>query len=419
MYPLNRQQWSGKVAVCCAVLLSLVSEFVQADEKQKTSPRRQLPVAAIVTEYRTNSHADVIVGKILEGYRQDGGPGPDLRIVSMYRDQVPAQDLSQDLAKKHGFLIAKTIEEAIVAPSGEDQIAGVLSIGEHGTYPSTPDTGQLMYPRRRFFDEIVAAMKKTGRIVPVFNDKHLAYSWEDAKHMYDTAKKLQMPFLAGSSLPVTWREPTIDLPMGCEIEEALVSGYGGLEAYGFHSLESLQSVVERRRGGETGVWSVQAVRGDQIEKAESEGRWSRSLLNAVLRASGKGDLADAKLKLNDQAAIYLVEYRDGFRGSVVMAPGVFDQWMVAVKLRGKEKPFVTWMKTENKQPYGHFEFLVKAIDHTIHTGRPAYPVERTLLTTGVLDAVMHSLMQDGKRIATPELAIQYRSADWAFGNRSE
>ena len=46
-------------------------------------------VAAVVTEYRRWSHADVIVGKILEGYNHDGKDGPNLRLVSLYADQFP------------------------------------------------------------------------------------------------------------------------------------------------------------------------------------------------------------------------------------------------------------------------------------------------------------------------------------------
>ena len=136
--------------------------------------RERLPVAAIVTEYRTNSHADVIVGKILQGFDQDGGAGPALRLASLYTDQVPRNDLSRDLAKKHDFRIARTIEEAITLGGDKIAVAGVLSIGEHGEYPYTKDTRQHMYPRRRFFDAIADVFRKHKRVVPVFSDKHLA-----------------------------------------------------------------------------------------------------------------------------------------------------------------------------------------------------------------------------------------------------
>src|SRR5688572_28930457 len=149
-------------------------------------PYKRLPVAAVVTEYRPNSHADVIVGKILEGFNQDGGAGPALRLAALYTDQVPKTDLSRDLAKKHKFLIARTVEEALTLGGARVAVAGVLSIGEHGDYPYTKDTRQHMYPRRRFFDAIAEVFRKHKRVVPVFNDKHLAYAWADARHMYDT-----------------------------------------------------------------------------------------------------------------------------------------------------------------------------------------------------------------------------------------
>ena len=176
--------------------------------------RDKLPIAAVVTEYRNNAHADVIVGKVLAGWRQDGKAGPDLRLVSMYTDQVPKGDLSRGLAKKHGFPITASIEQSILGPVGKDRIHGVLSIGEHGDYPYTKTTRQHMYPRRRFFDAIVAAMQKQGEIVPVFSDKHLSYKFADAAHMYNTARKHKIPFMAGSSLPVCWRYPALMLEQG-------------------------------------------------------------------------------------------------------------------------------------------------------------------------------------------------------------
>src|SRR6202007_1816200 len=107
----------------------------------------------------------------------------------------------------------------------------------------------------------------------VFNDKHLSFSFPKAKEMVDTSKRLKFPFLAGSSLPVTWRLPTVGLPLGCVIDDALMVGVGGSDPMDFHALEALQCMVERRRGGETGVKAVQLIEGEGVWKAGEQGRW--------------------------------------------------------------------------------------------------------------------------------------------------
>lgn len=375
--------------------------------------RERLPVAAIVTEYRPNSHADVIVGKILEGFNQDGGAGPALRLEALFTDQVPKTDLSRDLAKKHNFRIARTIEEALTLGGDKIAVAGVLSIGEHGDYPYTKETRQHMYPRRRFFDAIVDVFRKYKQVVPVFNDKHLAYAWRDAKHMYDTARDMSIPFLAGSSLPVAWRSPGLTLPMRCELTGALALGYGGLESYGFHALETLQCMVERRRGGETGVASVQAVTGEGIAAALKERRWSRELLDAAAATTPMPPRGRPK-ELAKNATFFLIEYRDGLRAAVAMGTGLAVQFAFAGQMKGEARPAATWFRLQEGRPYGHFAHLLRAIEHTIHTGKPAYPVERTLLTTGVLDALMHSAAERNRVVKTPELDIRYQPADWGF-----
>ena len=388
-----------------------------ASSAQGFAPTKEkLPVAAVVTVYQKNSHADVIVGKILEGFQQDGGVGPGLRLVSLYVDQVSPRDLSQGMAEKHGFRLAKTIDEAITLGSDQVQVAGVLSIGEHGNYPFTPDTKQHMYPRRRFFDEIVATFRRCGKSVPVFNDKHLSYRWEDARVMFDTAKKMKFPFLAGSSIPVAWRQPQLELPRDCEIEAALTIGYGGLESYGFHSIEGHQCMIDRRRGGETGVESVQAVTRDEIRKAESAGLWSSELFAAALKQLPKSPQDSDKWTAKDNSAVYLLQHRDGLKSAVVMASGLVTRQAIAVKLKGRAEPLATLFQLQENAPFGHFAYLVHAFEETIRTGRAAYPVERTLLTTGILDRVMHSLAQEGKRLETPELAVSYQPADWPYAN---
>ena len=389
--------------------------------------RKKLPVAAVITQYFKYSHADVLVGKILNGWRQAGGPGPDLELVSMYVDQFSDKDLSRGLAKKFGFRIARTIDEAVTLGTNRIPVAGVLSVGEHGDYPYTPETKQHMYPRRRFFDEIVAAMRRCGQFVPVFNDKHLGYRWQDAKHMVDTARRYRIPLMAGSSLPVTWRYPARELPIGSKIQQALVVGHSASESYLFHALEALQCVVERRHGGETGVSAVTALRGEEIWAAEKRGDWSRSLLKAALRTlDASTEKLDERIK-HPRTVFFLVEYRDGLKAMGAMFPSAIGpmppkfscQLAVACRVRQQAEPFACWMKTPGI-PFPHFAELLLGIQHMVHTREPAYPVERTLLTTGILDRLMHSMHpRRGERLSSPELAIRYEPTGWRFANRKK
>src|SRR5262249_41918500 len=160
------------------------------------------------TEYRRWSHADVIVGKILEGYLHDGVANPDLTLASLVVEQFPEKDMARDLAKKHGFRLCESIDEALTLGGGGLAVEGGLCIGEHGNYPKN-DKGQILSPRRRFFEGVTKTFARLGKAVPVFNDKHLAATWDDAKWMYDRARELFVPFLAGSSVPLTWRRPEL------------------------------------------------------------------------------------------------------------------------------------------------------------------------------------------------------------------
>ena len=108
-------------------------------------------------------------------------------------------------------------------------VDAVLSIGEHGKYPVNAK-GQPEYPRKRFFDEIVAVFQRSGRVVPVFNDKHLSYRWDWAQEMYDTARQLKIPLMAGSSVPLAERRPPLELAAGAKISRrsSIHGGAGSL-----------------------------------------------------------------------------------------------------------------------------------------------------------------------------------------------
>ena len=209
-------------------------------------------VAAIATIYHPKSHADVIATKFMKGMSTDEGlMPPEADLVSLYIDHVLENDIGVGLAQEYGVPIYPSIRRALHAGAAKLDVDAVLLIGEHGDYPWN-ERGRHMYPRRYFFEQIAGVFAESGRSVPVFSDKHLAYDFRDAQWMWDRAEELAIPLMAGSSLPLAWRSPWLEHPKETPIEEALSIGYGGIEAYGYHALETLQCMVERRSGGEQG-----------------------------------------------------------------------------------------------------------------------------------------------------------------------
>jgi hypothetical protein len=364
-------------------------------------------VAAIVTEYRVPAHADVIVSKLLEGYSLYGEwTEPRIEVASLYLDQVPGNDIGREMAAKHHVPIFPTIGETIGVGEPGVNVDGVLLVGEHGHYPVN-ELGQVLYPRRRFFDAAIATMCGVGRTVPVFNDKHLSWSFPYAKHMYDTAKRLGIPFLAGSTLPIAWRIEPLVWPLETEVDEVLGIGYGPVEAYGYHALEMVQCMAERRRGGETGVSSVQCLEGDAAWDA-AETFWSPDLFDAAAAAMGHDGPA-WRSQRPEHAVAFLVTYRDGLRETVILLDGLIQQFSFAG--RTNQGIDACEFRLQRGDPHGHFTFLVRQIESMIITGEAPYPVERTLLVTGILDALMQS-RHDGHVVReTPELNMTYHAPE--------
>ena len=227
--------------------------------------------------------------------------------------------------------------------------------------------------------------------------------------MYDRAREMKVPFMAGSSLAVTFRDPEIVVPMGCEIEAAVGIGYSGLDIYGSHALESFQCLVERRSGAETGVNWVQFLQGDAMWKTIDDGMVSKEAFDAALALT---DSPRVGVRQADQAALFLFQYNDGLLGAVIMLPGFAKATSVALKLKGQGRVLATRFEERPEPRHPHFAYLLKGIERMIHTGRPSYPVERTLLTSGILDRVLTSRVQKQEKLMTPELAIRYQPADY-------
>lgn len=433
-----------------------------------TADRRKT-VAAVVTEYRHMAHAENIVNKLLEGYLLHWvHVQPRVRLSGLYIDQFPPDDIGRALAARHGVPIYPSIRDALTAGGDTLAVDGVILLGEHGNYPLN-EKGQRMYPRRRFFEETVDVFKASGRVAPIFNDKHLAYSWDDAKWIYDTATSMRIPLMAGSSMPLSFRSPPLEVPLGAPVEEIVVVADGGLESYGYHAIEIAQCLADRRRGYETGVAAVQCLTGDAFWEAMDAGnRWSPALQSAALdavghapgtprefyfRAPATGDAGDAARRAETERlaaqpqpwlrhvgapsrppgaappperssnaatsggrewAAFLLEYTDGLRVTVLMIGGHVVRRGVALRIAGQDQPWATWFLQQRvRNQLWHFDAQVDHVERMVETGRAPYPLSRTLLTTGLIDAVMTSRHEGGRKMETPHLAIRYAPAEAA------
>ena len=373
-------------------------------------------VAAIFTEFRFRSHAYNILENFFRPYLFRGrlvDPGVD--IVSFYADQFPDGDMARDVAKKHKVPLFDSIEKAMCVGGTSLAVDAVLSIGEHGDYPVN-DLGQKMYPRKRFFDAAVSVMKRAGRYVPLFNDKHYSYRWDWAREMVDVARANRMPLLAGSSVPLAQRRPCLELPHGTKITEAISIHGGQLESYGFHGLEVLQSMVETRGEiGETGSARSQGLEGEARFDAARQGRWALDLAEAAMLAElDRRPRSMTRLLAgheNSKPHAILVEYRDGLKAAVLKVGNDSNRWNFACRVDGESKPRATALFNG---PWGN-RCLFKGLSHAIQSmfihGREPYPAERTLLVTGALDTAVRSYHAGGKALDTPHLDVAYTPTD--------
>jgi hypothetical protein len=366
-------------------------------------------VAALVTEYRHNSHADVVVGRLLQTDTLDGkGRESPLKLASLDTDQRPPNDINRFLAASHRFPIKPSISDALTLGTGKLAVEGVLPVAEHGDYPLSA-TGNRRYPDRRFCDETVRVFRGSGRVVPVFIDKHLADSWDDARHIYDTARELGIPLMAGSSVPGTWRHPPADVARGARLTQIVALTYGATDAYGFHALEAVQALAEQRQGGETGVRTVQCLGGDAVWKSLDESRCDPELFEAALRRAP----AFQGGRLLNRAAVpgpklMIVDYEVGLRAFLFELNGAVGDWTAAWRYAGSRTVESTHFWTHEGRPAAHFSLLLRGIETMMLTGKPAWPVERTLLTSGILDALLRSYTRGGTPLATPHLRVRYQ-----------
>jgi hypothetical protein len=389
----------------------------------RASESTRKKVAFLGTEVRTHSHAQHFLDRMTLGYGWNGKwQQPRVDVASVYIDQFPEGDLARGRVKRHNLKLFPSIAEALTLGGSKLAVDGVVIIAEHGDYP-TNEKGQKLYPRYEWFKQVVDVFKASGRSVPVFNDKHLSTTWSRCREMVDDAKSLGFEFMAGSSLPVTWRLPGVDVPLGAPLSESVCVAYGGIDSYDIHALETAQCMSERRKGGEVGIVSVQVLRGDALWQllASEERKTTRRLFEAALTRSHTLPVKDgyveepitlewARRVLPDTLG-YFIKHADGFHTATFLT-GIRDFNYAGMRSDTGEViscQMYLPMPGHSATTADFFHPLVRHIEDLVLNNRSPYPVERTLLTSGMTLAAVDSIHQGYKAIDTPEMEVAYQA----------
>jgi hypothetical protein len=465
---LTRRRFLGYTALTPAMLACHPLLRAGAAQERSESTEPPLRLAVIGSTYHLGSDMQTIADRFLVGYPHEGDWHiPNVQIVSMYvesqqrdpefaapapphrthiasdsqedwhpkvaqnvqppppaevhaaapasEESGPMADLSAARSSEFGFRLCANIPEALRCGGDHLAVDAVLAIVEQVGYPRN-DRGQILYPRYDFFQQCVEVFEDEGRAVPYFNHESLSFSFNEAQSMVATSERLKFPLLAGSSLPVTWRMPDVDIPLDAHIEEAVMVGMGPLDGKDFDALEAMQCMLERRKGGETGVKAVQLLEGDDVWAAGDSGRWSKELLSSALSRSDAifgltmldgrpQDLVAAGVlpQLVKDPAAYCIEYNDGTRATLLMLTGASGDFTFAARLAGAESISTQFFRSP--APNNTFSACLAAkIEHMFTARAAPYPVRRTMLTSGLLEAGLLSRRRLNDKIETPHLA---------------
>ena len=401
--------------------ISTVASTAMASTLPATTPASgtRKKIALLGTVNFTHSHTQHFIDRFLLGYGWRGEwRKPAVDLVSLYIDQFPTTDLTRARAKQYEVPIFPSIREALGRGGPGLAVDGVVIIGEHGEYPVN-ERGQRLYPRHAWFKEVVRVFEQAGRAVPVFNDKHLSTDWAQCEEMVADSVRLGCPLLAGSSLPTTWRLPAIDIPHGTPMKESVCACYGGVDSYDFHGLETAQCMSERRQGGEVGISSVHAVKGAKVWEMMAERPDTQRLLVAALSRSNTlpvengyptGPVTfDWARTVFPEPVAYFIDHRDGFRTTMFL---LAIQDFNYAGLRADTGEVIACqmhlpMPGSGATTADFFNPLVRYIEDMVIENRVPYPVQRTLLTSGMTLAAVESLHRGQIPVATPEMGVRY------------
>jgi hypothetical protein len=369
-------------------------------------------IAFLFEEFGVPSPSQQLLDRFLMGYPRDGALHPPA-VGSFVAYLPPTNDGGLERRKAEFNLEgASTVEEALAG-------AEAVVLVPRGSGATANDR----------FVEI--AVERAPEGAAIFAHGALTSTLDRGHSVVKQAAARRIALASGTPLAVTWRLPALEIPLETPLTEALIvvqksplqpGPYGTLAGAELCALDGLLPLVERRRGGESGVRSIQLLEGDAVWKGGDRKAWSWPLLAAALsrshtpqgdpvRDGRTQDLAGLglvpKLAKNPQA--WLVEHRDGFRSAILVLDGVIADFNVA--LRSGDSRIVSAQLFRAPAPADQQFSLLAATVETFFTSRKApWPVERSLLTAGLLEAFRNPVTRTGKPLVTPHLDLAYRVA---------
>ena len=104
---------------------------------------------------------------------------------------------------------------------------------------------------------------------------------------------------------------------------------------------------------------------------------------------------------------YRFDYVDGTKATMLLLNGLVGDFTFAAKIKNQAEPLSTLFYLPPAPNVVYSAALMAKAEELFLTGKAPYPIERTLLTTGLVAAGVQALAAGGKRMETPHLAIRY------------
>lgn len=361
-------------------------------------------IAVLSTAFHPASHTDVIVSRWIDPFPTDAQYNwskPRWRIGSLFVAQRKlTTDLTPSVALRHGIPVFDSIQGALCLGGSELAVDAVFLIAEHGDF-SDNALRQKLYPRKEYFDEMAAVFEASGRVVPVFFDKHLSWTAAWVEEMHARIRTLGIPFFAGSSIPFSLPTSLTARPSNEDYQEVCAVYFNALESYLFHSLEFVQALIERRPGGgdDHAPCEVVAWENEAVWEAADRGEFSWELIEEAC-ASSSQEAREAMRRHREQrgtpVAAFRFTYADGLRVTHFMQYDVVRKWCLAAKTTDGECVSGTVLSSGADHYFPHFARLCAQIHGFLESGEAPVPLERIRQTSLKTAYGMQALARPGQ-----------------------